>query len=305
MGFYNLKRLVSATQIGQHYGYEKNLQFIDQRGDKITIQNDDLMRAAIFGSVQTAFEQYFAYFQSIGHPVPSPLELPSAEIRLLVSGAQYQMAAYPGLPANTDYRTYMFQSEKEKYLRDLSVESRIELTELMRMYDEFVMATASRGSDGRIDLRSFEMFMAKIYGPRNAARELFYAVDVERKNVIEFRNFIVALGLLRYGSLEDKIWIAFRAFNFNGSNSFEQDEMAQMIKSMNELKGVVLSQYDIASMVAGVFAKFDYDRDGHLNYQEFREAMLSNIDSLTPFFNSFAIQTLGGPYAYGNMPPRY
>lgn len=300
MSFFNLKRLVRITQIGQHYGYEKNLQFIDQRGDKIMIQSDEAMRAAIFASVQAAFEQFFAYYQSIGRPVPQPLELPNAEIRLLVSGAQYQMTPYPGLPANMDYGTYMFRSEKEKYLRDLSLESKLDPTELLRIYDEFTQATASRGSDGRIDLPSFQVLIGRFFGPRNAARELFSAVDIERRGWIDFRNFVITLGMLRFGSMEDKIWIAFRAFNFNGSMSFEKEELATMIRSMNELKGVALSDYDIGNMVNRVFAQFDYDRDNHLNFQEFREAMVSNVDSLLPFFNSFSMPA-GGAY----YPPRY
>lgn len=264
------------------------------------IQSEEAMRAAIFASVQTAFEQFFAYYQSIGRPVPSPLELPNAEIRLLASGAQYQMSAYPGLPANMDYGTYMFRSEKEKYLRDLSLESKMDPNELMRLYEEFTLATSARGSDGRIDLPSFQVLIGRLFGPRNAAKELFSSVDIERKGWIDFRNFVITLGMLRHGSMEDKIWIAFRAFNFNGTMSFEREELGYMVRSMNELKGVALSDYDVGNMVNRVFSQFDFDRDNHLNFHEFREAMLSNVDSLLPFFNSFNMSA-GGAY----YPPRY
>ena len=194
----------------------------------------------------------------------------------------------PGYAGAGDYSAYVFRSEKEKYLSGLSQESKLDVKELSVIYQEFVAATRTRGSDGRIDLPSFQYLLTRLFGPRCASRELFSSVDLDRIGLIDFRNFIVTLGQLRYGSLEDKIWVAFRAFNFNNSQSFEKEEMAHMVRSMNDLKGVAISEYDAMRMTESVFGKFDYDRDGRLNYQEFREAMLSNIDSLMPFFNSFS-----------------
>ena len=243
----------------------------------------------IFTCVRSAFEDYIAYYNSINQPLPNP-ELPSAELRLIVSGTQFHYSPQSSLSPHIDWNSYMFKMQKEQLLKEQAHRTRLDLLELTRIHEEFSRASASRGSDGRVDLLGFEAICRVLLGPKAAARELFNALNADKSAFVDFKNFTEALGVIRFGSMEDKLLLAFKAYDFNANGWLEREELAEMLKSLAELKGTVASQYEVTQQVTQLLDKFDYDRDGRLNYQEFRAAGISSLLSLTPFFVSFTEQ---------------
>jgi len=249
-----------------------------------------VLKSVIFTCVRSAFEDYITYYNSIQQSLPNP-ELPTAELRLIVSGTQFHYSPQSSNSPHIDWNAYMFKMQKDQLLKEQSQRTRLDMTELGRIYEEFSRASAGRGSDGRADLRGFETVCRALLGHKTADRELFNALNADRSGFIDFKNFTEALGVLKFGSMEEKLLLAFRAYDYNANGWLEREEVADMLKSLAELKGGGLaSQYELGQQVTVLLEKFDYDRDGRLNYQEFRAAGVSSLLSLTPFYTSFSEQ---------------
>lgn len=246
----------------------------------------------IFACVRSAFEDYITYYNSIQQSLPNP-ELPSAELRLIVSGTQFHHSLQSSLSPHIDWNAYMFTTQKDQLLKEQSQHTRLDMTELSRIYEEFSRASAARGSDGKVDIRGFEVICRALLGRKTAERELFNALNGDRSGLIDYKAFTEALGVLRFGTIEEKLLLAFRAYDLNASSWLERDEITDMLKSLAELKGTLPSQYELSQQAAILLDKFDYDRDGRLNYQEFRGAGVSSMLSLTPFYTSFSEQRGG------------
>ena len=248
----------------------------------------------IFSCVQNALEEHIMHFHNLGQQVPTPIELPTTELRLIVSSGQSQYAPYTSPSPNigtphADWNAYMFKTQKDQLLKELSQKARLDLLEISKFYDQFAQASASRSSDGRVDQRSFEGICRVMLGMKVASRELFNALDGEHSGTIDFKGFIEALGVVRNGTIEEKLLISFRAYDINGNGLLEKEDVAEMVRSLGDLKGgMPLSQFDVSAQVGILCEKFDFDRDGKLSFQEFRAAGMSAVLTLAPFYNSFA-----------------
>jgi serine/threonine-protein phosphatase 2B regulatory subunit len=97
------------------------------------------------------------------------------------------------------------------------------MRELERIYDEFRRVARHRGDyDAKVDIREFQEIMAKLTNNNALIREIFNAIDTDKSGYIDFKNFIVGLSVLRHGTREQKLWLAFRAYDTMGLETLDR-----------------------------------------------------------------------------------
>ncbi|CAG9330290.1 unnamed protein product [Blepharisma stoltei] len=283
LNYFTLKRMISNA-----YGFDKNLEFIDSRGDKITINNQEVLQHAVFLSVQQSFEEYLKSLQSLQKPIPSPLILPYAEIKLIVSGYNYQLPNFSGItsPGRYDWISQLdrtsVQYGKEAVIRDLQNKFNISIQDLESIYNEFFNYSIKKGGqECKVTFQDFSEIIRKIF-PRaiGITAEIFNALDLERTGYVDYKNFIIGLNVLRNGTIEQRLWFAFRAHDLNGNSAIERDELFNLLKSASASKSLALTDDEIASQVRGIFDIFDRDKDGKMSFEEFKSAVSSQYITL-------------------------
>lgn len=151
LNYFSLKRLVPFNQIGQTYHCDKKLAFLDSKGDKLVIDNQEILQFAIFTSVQAAFEEYLRTLQVLNKSVPNPLVLTTVELKFLVSGTLFSFTT--GRPYSDQGRSFL---NKEKLLKELVSVSRVSYAELNAFYEDFNRVSNHKGTNqGRLFCSEF------------------------------------------------------------------------------------------------------------------------------------------------------
>ena len=151
----------------------------------------------------------------------------------------------------------MFGNAKEGLFRELANAQNISFDELEKIHQEFIRATSYRGdSSGRVDFNEFQQLLKSRINNSKTIQELFHAVDVEKSGAIDFRNFIVSMCVLRSGSFEQRLWFAFRAYDADGSNTIDKNEMYSLLRSAFEAKGGFVNDGAIWDQINRTFSMF-------------------------------------------------
>ena len=218
LNYYNLKRRVTTIQISAEYGVDKNLFYLDSKGDKITLDSQDMLQYVVYTEVTKSFEALLQEYHSLNRQPPSPLYLKEVEIRLLVSNANIYLPQK--LPIESQATNYY---NKDQLFRELNALHGIDMRELERIYDEFRRVARHRGDyDAKVDMREFQEIMARLTNNNALIREIFNAIDTDKSGYIDFKNFIVGLSMLRHGTREQKLWLAFRAYDTMGLETLDR-----------------------------------------------------------------------------------
>ena len=123
----------------------------------------------------------------------------------------------------------------------------------------------------------------KFIQDENLNRALFNSIDVTNTGTIDFRDFVCAISILKGGTLEDKLRLAFMAYDIDHNGFIDKTEMYQLLKTTAKSKGILSSDTELWAAVEKVFSIVDRNGDGCLSYTEFKEAVLNNHI----FINSF------------------
>lgn len=113
---------------------------------------------------------------------------------------------------------------------------------------------------------------------------MFHAVDVEKSGAIDFRNFIVSMCVLRSGSFEQRLWFAFRAYDADGSNTIDKNEMYSLLRSAFEAKGGFVNDGAIWDQINRTFSIYNAGNSGALSFEQFKQAVINNHITLNPFW---------------------
>jgi len=117
-------------------------------------------------------------------------------------------------------------------------------------------------------------------------QQLFDAFDDNRDGVITSKEFLIGFAIMRRGSMEDRLKMAFHAFDTDGSGFIDYNEMIVLVAST-----LGLSQEDSRVRAQAIFERWDADRNGVIDYAEFKAAVLEDQHLL----NSFWIQGMSSP----------
>lgn len=127
-------------------------------------------------------------------------------------------------------------------LRELQSKYPIPISDLELIYNEFYTASLKRGTtDCRASYSDFAELLRKLF-PRGVEimSEIFNALDTDRAGFVDYKNFIIGLNMLRNGTLEQRLWFAFRAYDLNGNSYIEVDELFNLIKSATSKNLLIL-----------------------------------------------------------------
>lgn len=91
--------------------------------------------------------------------------------------------------------------------------------------------------------------------------------------MIDFRDFAAGYATMKRGSIEDRLRFAFLAFDLDRSGYIDRDELLEMLKSVNNLKGNIYGEKMLRELTVELFRNYDSNRDGKLSFAEFRKAV--------------------------------
>lgn len=176
-----------------------------------------MLQYVVYTEVTKNFEAILQEYQTMNRAPPNPLYLKEVEIRLLVSNANIYLPQK--LPIESQSSNYY---SKDQLFRELNALHGIDMRELERIYDEFTRVARHRGNyDAKVSLSEFQEIMNKLTNNTVLIREIFNAIDTDKAGFIDFKNFIVGLSVLRHGTHEQKLWLAFRAYDTEGRESLD------------------------------------------------------------------------------------
>jgi len=164
--------------------------------------------------------------------------------------------------------------------------------------------------DGRVDKETFQKGLVKLeeVGLKNIAgtpfgERLFQLLDVNGDGVVDLGEFVGGLSLLCKGTPEEKLELAFKAYDLDGNGSISKEELALMFKSAwisgfralsavhgdEELSMDDLNEFseEMATLFAeNAFESLDVDGDNQLSFEEFKEFALAE-PKITATLNGF------------------
>mmetsp|Transcript_8624 Transcript_8624/g.31879 ORF Transcript_8624/g.31879 Transcript_8624/m.31879 type:complete len:147 (+) Transcript_8624:422-862(+) len=110
---------------------------------------------------------------------------------------------------------------------------------------------------------------------------MFDAFDEDKNSYIDFREYALAIGVKKNGTLEDKIKLAFNMFDIDGDGSIQYEEMVKLIASLFKMiaakthgdneKIMEKMEEQAKERVDQIFSKMDANNDKSLSFDEFRE----------------------------------
>ena len=94
------------------------------------------------------------------------------------------------------------------------------------------------------------------------------------------------MSLIKSGSLEDKLKVAFMSYDIDHNGFIDRQEMSQLITTSARARGMQLCHHEVEKTVNDVFVKADINHDGVLNFEEFKFAVLNSQLLINPFWTS-------------------
>ena len=108
-------------------------------------------------------------------------------------------------------------------------------------------------------------------------REAFAAFDIDGDGSIDLREFTTGMSLLTSGSLEEKLKLAFRAYDKDRSGFIDREEVEELLKANFESDGITVDADMIKGQVDEFFKLVDFNGDGRVSFEEFKIAVHKGI----------------------------
>lgn len=133
-----------------------------------------------------------------------------------------------------DQQTVRFKPES---LDNLVKLTKFNKRELKLMYRGFKQLCPS----GVVKEDKFKLIYAQFF-PRGAdtsgyARFVFNSFDIQRKQEINFTDFVIGLSVLTRGSIDDQLKWIFTLYDLNGDGVITRDELVKIVNSVQDLMG--------------------------------------------------------------------
>jgi len=149
--------------------------------------------------------------------------------------------------------------------------------ELKQVEEQYARFLASHPS-GRMGLRSLQALLQEsLPGAQVAglAKHVLRIYDTNGDGVVDFRELMVALGVMSGGSPQENLNLIFRLFDINSDGRVELEELATVAKELAKLGSFTEGTVDQA------FEEMDEDRDGSVTQEEFVRACLQQRKAST------------------------
>lgn len=169
-------------------------------------------------------------------------------------------------------------AQRRDELASVVAVSHFTLDEVRQLRD----AWAQQAPDGTVGREAFAAGLAAIGITDPLVQEQNFSMfDRERTGKIDFRNFVAALSVLQRGTADEKLRLLFDAFDTDGSQTLDRDEVYAIYKASLAYGAAAQPRHASAAaeheyltqLVAQCFAAVDTNNDGVLQFDEFKRAV--------------------------------
>ena len=116
--------------------------------------------------------------------------------------------------------------------------------------------------------------------------QLFNAFDADRNGFVDFNEFAGGISVLLGGTLDERLRLAFNAYDLDASGSLSPEEVFHLTRSAMQARGYAASDAEIRQIVQSLFNDVDTDFSGTLDFNEFRQGILRNRIIIGSFWKS-------------------
>lgn len=114
--------------------------------------------------------------------------------------------------------------------------------------------------------------------PEKFCDHVFRTFDADNNGHIDFKEFLLAIGVTGSQSSEERLKWAFRMYDINGDGKIDRNEMVKIVQALYEMLGPGAASDDDTpeQRTQAVFSKMDTDGDGKLTLKEFLDGCLQD-----------------------------
>merc|ERR1719481_997025 len=152
-------------------------------------------------------------------------------------------------------------------LTEISLTTGMELKQVEKQYARFLTSHPS----GRMGSRSLQALLQEsLPGSQVAglAKHILRMYDTNGDGGVDFRELMVAIGVMSKGSPEENLNMIFRLFDINSNGRVEREELVTVAKELAKLGSLG------EATAYQAFEEMDEDRDGSVTQEEFVVACL-------------------------------
>lgn len=203
-----------------------------------------------------------------------------------ISDMYKQQSMQKAIPATSSF------SPGEKPRKPSSRPSIIRLSESTDFTSEQLLAlqqqlkAASGGSD-TLDMGTFQIVMSQHgFNDSSISEQLFHSFDKNRDGSLSFHEIAVGMSVLLGGSFQDRLLLAFRAYDLDDNGTISKEEYVAIMKASLLAKGFDFKDKAIRGMCEMCFNNADTDQNGALDFDEFRKAVMTSELGVQLFWQS-------------------
>ncbi|XP_013779361.1 neuronal calcium sensor 2 isoform X1 [Limulus polyphemus] len=142
---------------------------------------------------------------------------------------------------------------------------------IKELYEGFKQDCPDRKLSKEKFVEMYKMFFSS-GNPEKFCENVFRTFDVDKNDHIDFKEFLLAIGITSRGSSEEKLKWAFRMYDINGDGLIEKEEMTKIVQALYEMLGQGLEDMPVDTpqeRTALIFEKMDSNHDSRLSLEEF------------------------------------
>lgn len=126
-------------------------------------------------------------------------------------------------------------------------------------------------------LELYKMFFTT-GNPERFCDHVFRTFDADNNGHIDFKEFLLAIGVTSSSSSEERLKWAFRMYDINRDGRIDRAEMTKIIQALYEMlgPGATTEEDTPEERTKAVFSKMDTDGDGKLTLREFLDGCLND-----------------------------
>jgi len=103
---------------------------------------------------------------------------------------------------------------------------------------------------------------------------MFEIFDKNGDGMIDFRELVCGLSVLRQNEGEDALHFCFRVYDVDNSGTITRDELAAMLGAISF--GETEMDMEKLALVEDIFTTMDLNNDGHISFDEFKASIAAN-----------------------------
>lgn len=162
-----------------------------------------------------------------------------------------------------------------RMLEEIRKDSKYSLNELKLWYGKFL----DEYPKGHLDEKQFKQLYNQFYPEGDSdkfAEHNFRMFDVNNDNKINFREFMLGLGIQCRGNTDEKMKWTFSLFDIEKNNCVSRKEMETMLRELYKASNDPKFETTAKAHTDKVYKELDKNADGKLSKEEFLK--LANTD---------------------------